>query len=133
MKRFFQNKYSAVIILFVCISAVILILKSFLQLHGFDTRFLLVANLLLFLITIFGFLIQMRGLKSANTNVFIRGVYSSFLLKLFVIMIAVVIYLFIMKSRLNKPSLFTSMGIYILYAVVEVFQLMKIARGKINA
>ncbi len=132
MKKIFQNKYLAVIILFVFMCAAILILNSFLQSLGFDIKFLLAANLLLFLLTLSGVFIQIKGLKSANPNAFIRGVYSSFLLKLFVIMIAVAIYLFIMKSRLNKPSLFTSMGIYILYAAVEVIQLMKIARRKPN-
>lgn len=133
MSNFFQNKYSSVIILFVLIAGAIFIFKSLLQSMGFDVRFLLIANLLLFFVTLCGFFIQMNGLKSANTNAFIRGVYFSFLIKLFVIMIAVAIYLFIMRSRLNKPSLFTSMGIYLLYAAVEVFQLMKIARSKSDA
>ena len=133
MSNFFQNKYSSVIILFVLIAGAIFIFKSLLQSMGFDVRFLLIANLLLFFVTLCGFFIQMNGLKSANTNAFIRGVYFSFLIKLFVIMIAVAIYLFIMRSRLNKPSLFTSMGIYLLYAAVGVFQLMKIARRKSDA
>ena len=133
MSNFFQNKYSAVITLFVLIAGAIFIFKPLLQSLGFDVRFLLIANLLLFFVTLCGFFIQMNGLKSANTNAFIRGVYFSFLIKLFVIMIAVTIYLFIMRSRLNKPSLFTSMGIYLLYAAVEVFQLMKIARSKSDA
>ena len=133
MSNFFQNKYSSVIILSVLIAGAIFIFKSLLQSMGFDVRFLLIANLLLFFVTLCGFFIQMNGLKSANTNAFIRGVYFSFLIKLFVIMIAVAIYLFIMRSRLNKPSLFTSMGIYLLYAAVEVFQLMKIARSKSDA
>jgi len=133
MKNFFGNKYSGVIILFVFLCAAVIILKSFLLSLGFDFKFLLIANLLLFLLTLAVIFIQTRGLKSPNPNVFLRGIYFSFLLKLFIIMIAVLIYVFMMKSRLNKPSLFTSMGIYILYAAAEVIQLMKIARRKNNA
>ncbi len=133
MRNFFQNKYSAVIILFMFTAGTIFIFKSLLESQGFDVRFLLIANLILFFVTLCGFFIQMKGLKSASTNAFIRGIYLSFLLKLFVIMIAVAVYLFVMRSRLNKPSLFTSMGIYLLYAAVEVFQLMKIARRKSDA
>jgi hypothetical protein len=75
----------------------------------------------------------MKGLRSANINAFIRGVYSSLLLKMVIIMIAVIIYIFITGGKVNKPSLFTSIGIYFLYTSIEVTQLMKIARRKPNA
>jgi hypothetical protein len=50
-----------------------------------------------------------------------------------IIMIAVIFYIFITGGKVNKPSLFTSMGIYFLYTSIEVTQLMKIARRKPNA
>jgi hypothetical protein len=38
-----------------------------------------------------------------------------------------------MGGQVNKPSLFTSMGIYLVYTSMEVIQLMKIARKKTDA
>ncbi len=132
MKETF-SKFAPVIILFVLINALAFILKSFLHSHGFGIRFLLIANLLLFLISFAGFFIQMKALKSSNINAFIRGVYSSLLLKIFILIIAVALYLFMTHGNVNKPSLFTSMGLYILYTAIEVKQLMKISRRKPNA
>jgi len=128
-----QKKYVPVIVLFVFINAMVFIFKSFLQLNGFEIRFLLIANTILLILSLSGFFIQLRGLKSSNVNAFIRGVYSSLLLKMIIIMIAVFVYMFITNGKVNKPSLFTSMGIYLLYTSIEVTQLMKIARRKPDA
>lgn len=128
-----QKKYVPVIVLFVFINVIVVIFRSFLQLNGFETRFLLIANAVLCILSLSGFFIQMKGLRSANINAFIRGVYSSLLLKMVIMMTAVIIYIFITGGKVNKPSLFTSMGIYFLYTSIEVTQLMKIARRKPNA
>ena len=128
-----QKKYVPVIVLFVFINAMVFIFKSFLQLNGFEIRFLLIANAILLILSLSGFLIQLKGLKSSNVNAFIRSVYSSLLLKMVIIMIAIFAYMFITSGKVNKPSLFTSMGIYLLYTSIEVTQLMKIARRKPNA
>ena len=128
-----QKKYVPVVVLFVIINAIIFIFKSFLQLNGFETTFLLIANAVLCILSLSGFFIQMKGLKSSNINAFIRSLYSSLLLKMVIIMIAVIAYIFITGGKVNKPSLFTSMGLYFLYTSIEVTQLMKIAHRKPNA
>ena len=128
-----QNKYAPLIVLFVSINAVVFIFKSFLQQNGFATGFLLIANAVLCILSLSAFLIQMKGLKSGNSNVFIRGIYISLLLKILIVMIAVLACMFITRGKFNRPSLFTSMGIYLLYTSIEVAQLMKIARRKPHA
>ncbi len=127
------KKFVPIILLFVLLTAIVFILKSFLKANGFSINFLLIGNLILFTISFSGFLFQVRGLRSANTNAFIRGVYSSLLIKMFVIIIAVFTYAFLTGGNVNKPSLFTCMGLYFLYTAVEVKQLMKIARKKSDA
>ena len=122
-----------VTLMFIAITAIVIILKSVLKSIGFDINFLLIGNLILFLLSISGFLIQMRALRSANINAFIRGIYSSLLLKLFIIATAVLIYVFLNRENVNKQSLFTCMGLYFVYTIIEVKQLMKISRGKTNA
>jgi Ca2+/Na+ antiporter len=126
-------KYLPVAGLYILINVIVFIFKSGLQSYGFDTRFLLIANTILFFISLSGFLIQAKGLKSTNTNAFIRSVYVSFILKLFIVLIVVFAYVFLTKGKINKPSLFTSMGLYIVYTSIEVIQLMKIARRKPDA
>jgi len=126
------NKSVPVIVLFILINALAFIFKNFLHDQGFGIRFLLIANLLLFCLSLFAFFIQMRGLKSVNMNAFIRSVYASLLIKIFIVIIALAVYLFITKGKINRPSLFTAMALYILYIFIEVRQLMKISRRKTN-
>jgi Ca2+/Na+ antiporter len=125
--------FTPIIIVFIIINTIVITGKAFLSNKGFDIDFLIYANLLLFAISLGGAFIQKRGLQSSNTNVFVRGVYASMMLKMFVCMFAVLIYVFMYKTKINKPSLFTSMGLYIVYTVIEVSSLSKFARKKTDA
>jgi hypothetical protein len=133
MKSLLFKKFSPVMLLFILINILVFIFKNSLIAAGFNIAFLLVANVILFLLSFFAFFIQKKGVSSSNINAFIRGVYSSTLLKLFVIVIAIVIYIVLMHGEVNKPSLFTAMAIYLIYTSVEVIQLMKLARKKPDA
>ena len=119
------------ILVFIILNSLIISFKTFLEGHGFDRDFLVIANLLLFILSVSAFLLQRRAFLSPNPNAFVRGVYSAILIKLFVCMIAFLAYAFLNKS-VNKPALFTSMGFYILYTSLEVATLMKAAREKKN-
>ncbi|MEO6894065.1 MAG: hypothetical protein ABI136_03460 [Ginsengibacter sp.] len=127
------KKFIPVIGLFLLINFIVLIFFNSLKQYGFNVGFLIVANVLLFLLTFFGFYIQTKGVRSTNINAFIRGIYSSLLLKMFVIVGAIIIYILMMGGEANRPSILTSMGIYLIYTFLEVIQLMKIARKKLDA
>lgn len=127
------KKFIPVIGLFLFINMIVFIFFNSLKAHGFNVGFLIVANVILFLLTFFGFYIQTKGVRSTNINAFIRGVYSSLLLKMFVIAGAIIIYILVMGGEANRPSILTSMGIYLVYTFLEVIQLMKIARKKPDA
>ena len=122
-----------VILVFIILNSLVIIFKTFLENNGFDRDFLIIANLLLFILSLTAFYLQRRAIQSNNPNAFVRGVYAAMIIKLFVCMIAVTVYAFIKASNINKPALFTSMGIYILYTSFEVAGLMKVARKKNNA
>ena len=127
------KKFIPVIGLFLLINLIVIIFGNSLKEYGFDIGFLIVANLILFLLTFLGFYIQTRGVRSTNIHAFIRGIYSSFLIKMFVIVGAILIYILVMGGEANKPSILTLMGIYLIYTFLEVVQLMKIARKKPDA
>jgi hypothetical protein len=132
MKNDLLKKLIPVMALFAFTSLLILIFKTFLIESGFEISFILIANAILFLLTLFGFFIQSKTVSSSNVNAFIRGIYSSLLLKMFVIIAAIFIYIYITGGKVNKPSLFTSMLLYLIYTFIEVVQLMKLARKKTN-
>ncbi len=127
-----RNAYLPIVLLFIVFNGIILIAKSFLENNGFDVSFLVWANVFLLIISLGGFLLQRKGLQSPNPQAFVRGVYISMMFKMFITMIVVLIYVFIVRSKINKPGLFTAMGMYIIYTVIEVSALMKVVRKKKN-
>lgn len=124
---------SPLILLFLLINILVFIFGKSLVASGFNLSFLLGANAILFLLTFFGFALQAKGSKAANVNAFIRGIYASLMMKMFVIVAAILIYIFVIGAEINKPSLFASLAIYLIYTCIEVIQLMKLARKKPNA
>ena len=127
-----RKAYLPIVLLFIVFNGIILVAKSFLESNGFDVSFLVWANVFLLIISLGGFLLQRKGLQSPNPQAFVRGVYISMMFKMFITMIVVLIYVFIVRSKINKPGLFTAMGMYIIYTVIEVSALMKVVRKKKN-
>lgn len=133
MKDPLVKKFIPLIVVFVLINLLLLIFKGPLAQSGFMVNFIFVANVVLFVLSAVGFFIQTKGVTSTNIHAFIRGIYSSLLMKMFVIVIAIFIYIYVSGGEVNKPALFVSMAIYLLYTFLEVTQLIKIARNKPNA
>jgi hypothetical protein len=88
------------------------------------------GNCLFFLISLFVFRMQYVAMHNSNPNVFIRSVMGGMIIKVFACVIAVVAYYFISGKAFNKPAVYLSMVIYIVYLVVEVRTIMKLNKAK---
>ena len=128
-----KKPFSPVILLFIILNALFLTGRNTLEGWNVDQKVLIAGNILLFVITLISFLLAQRGLKSSNTHVFIRAVIGSIMIKLFVSVIAAFIYISIFKKQINKPALFTCMGLYLIYTFLEVSILTKQLKLKSNA
>jgi hypothetical protein len=121
------------IIVFVVLNGFFISGKSLLQRWGADQDVLIWGNLFLLLVTLLSYVLAKRGLISPNPHAFVRAVYSSILLKLFVCLIAAFVYISIYKKDLNKPAFFTLMGLYLLYTFLEVSVILKALKQQQNA
>ena len=128
-----KKPFSPVILLFIILNALFLTGRNALERWNVDQMVLIAGNILLFVITAISFILAQRGLKSTNTHVFIRSVIVSIMIKLFVSIIAAFIYISIFKKQINKPALFTCMGLYLVYTFLEVSILTKQLKSKSNA
>ncbi len=97
---------------------------------GIDYSIVMAGNSLFFLISLFVFRMQYIAMYNSNPNVFIRSVMGGMLIKVFGCVIAVVGYYFISGSSFNKPAVYASMVIYVVYLVVEVRTIMKLNKSK---
>ena len=119
-----------VVIFFAVLNGLFIAGKNFFDDMGFDRNVLIIGNILLFLITLLSFYMARKGLKSTNPHAFVRSVYGSIMIKLFICIIAALIYIAIYQKQLNKPALFTCMGLYLVYTFMEVSILMKMLKHK---
>jgi len=127
-----RKAFLPIVLLFVVLNGFFIVGRPMLERWGADQEILLIGNLLLFLITLMSFIIAERGLHDKNPHAFVRSAYSSIIIKLFICIIAAMIYIATYRKNLNKPALFTLMGLYLLYTFIEVSQLTKLLRKQPN-
>jgi hypothetical protein len=70
--------------LFIAVSCIFQLLKSWLTGNGVDHALILSGNFLIFLDTAVALLFHIQGFHHKNPNVFLRSVYASLLVKMFV-------------------------------------------------
>jgi len=110
---------------FIFVSSFSIIFKNSLQARNIDSMLILGGNLILFFVTAVSFYLYRKALLASSTQIFLRNVYSGMLLKLFICMMAALIYISSSDGQLNKPGLFTVMFLYLLYTFLEVAILLK--------
>jgi hypothetical protein len=88
------------------------------------------ANCLFFLVSLFVFRMQYVAMYNSNPNVFIRSVMGGMIIKVFACVVAVIAYYFISRAAFNKPAVYISMIIYMIYLIVEVRTVMKLNKTK---
>lgn len=128
-----QRPFLPVIILFVVLNGFFIAGKNMLAKWGADQSVLIIGNLILFVATLLSYQLSLRGFRSDNPHVSVRSVYGSFMVKFFTCIIAAFVYIMSAKKNVNKPALFTCMGLYLVYTFVEVSVLTKLSKQKKNA
>ncbi|MGZ5286885.1 MAG: hypothetical protein ACXWV0_06120 [Flavisolibacter sp.] len=121
-----------VILVFIILNALFIAGRSPLEKWGADQTVLILGNTFIFLITLVSFFIARRGLKNPNPNVFMRSVMGSIMIKMLLVVILAFIYISMYKKGINKPALFTCMGLYLVYTFIEVRSLMNLLKQKSN-
>ena len=117
-------------IIFLILTVLIFAGNIFFAEKGINYAVVMGGNCLFFLVSLFVFRMQYLAMYNVNPNVFIRSVMGGMLIKVFACVIAVVAYYFISGTAFNKPAVYASMVIYIIYLVVEVRTIMKLNKTK---
>lgn len=114
------REFAPIVLLFIVLNGFFIAGSASLQKWNVDQSLVIAGNLLLFAITFVSFLVAERGLQKENPNAFVRSIYTSMMVKLFIALFAALIYIAINRKGLNKPGLFTLMGLYLVYTFLEV-------------
>lgn len=117
---------ASILMLFIVLSAVFYWLNTLAL--GYNYTVLMTGNVVMAALSLITFFIVTKQISN-NPNAFVRGVYASSFLKLFICVIAIVLYAILNKPNVHKPSLFALFGVYAVYSAIETIMLSKLARG----
>jgi hypothetical protein len=117
-------------ILFIVFSILFLLAEPLLIKFELDKNVLLITNALFFVLGLITFSIQYKALQNSNPNVFIRSVMSVMMIKMFVCVLAVLLYVLSFRDSYSKPSIFAGVFLYFVYLAVEVKVMLKLNNQK---
>jgi hypothetical protein len=118
------------IVVFLIVNALLIAAAPLLEKWNVDRNVVAIGNLILFAVTTVSYSISLKGLNHSNPHRFTRSIYSGIMIKLFLSMIAALIYIMTLKSELNKSGLFICMGLYLVYSMTEVMILTKLLKRR---
>lgn len=95
-----------------------------------DYNVLLGAICLFFLVSLLVFRMQYRAMHNSNPQVFVRSVMMGMIIKVFVCIGGIIAYYFLSRQAFNKPAVYVSMLVYIVFLAVEVRTIMKLNKNK---
>jgi len=105
---------------FVLINSILLIWEQHFINVKIDPWVVFVANCLLLAISTLNLAMHIKSVNNKNPNVAIRSVMLATLLKLFILVGAALIYLFLAGKDRSTYAILVSMVLYIIYTVMEV-------------
>lgn len=118
-----------IFLFFVFTSTFLLTAKNIFIKIGADRDVIIVANIICVALHIIVFLLQSKSLKSSNPNAFVRAVMAGMAIKMLVAMIAVFMYVMLVKP-VNKPAVLISLFLYFVYMAIEVKAVLKLNKQK---
>ncbi len=115
---------------FIIVNGLVIALQSILVSMKADPAVIIWANLLLFLVSVTSLWLQLRYSQHSNPHAMVRSVMGAMALKLFGLGAAVVIYIYKTGANKNVRSVFIAMGLYIIYAWLEVRVILRTNKNK---
>ncbi|WP_118974616.1 hypothetical protein [Taibaiella koreensis] len=124
-----QHKFVITVIV-VCLILSGLIYYLHEQNPAYDIASLTIGNVTLAMVSLLSFNIIKRGIRADNPNSFVRAKMTGTMLKFFICIAILLIYIFVKDRVVHKPSLFLFLGMYVVYSAIEAVPLSQLAKKK---
>lgn len=114
------KKIRPLVLFFLIINALVVVGDKQIAAWGMKQDVLIVANILLFVFSLIGLLLQLNASKNPNPNAIVRAVMAGMGLKLIGFAAALLIYLSIVGKNKSVYSVYAALGLYVVYTWMEV-------------
>ncbi len=125
-----RSLFLPIIIIFIILTGIILVISTWLDEMNINHQVLLGANTLYFVLAIFTGFMKLNAVKNPNPNVYVRTVSAISFIKLMVVALAAIIYLFTAGEERSPFAVIAAMGIYVFYMVAETRGAMQLNKKK---
>jgi len=120
MILFMTKPIKPLLFLFLGINILVLLGREKLGAAGIQFEVVAIANILLFLFTLIGLLMQIKAASNKNPNAIVRAVMAGMGIKLIGFATALLIYISMAGKDKNNLSIYVSLGLYFIYTWLEV-------------
>ena len=124
------KKFYPLLLVFLFLTTLIYTSKNFLTNHHIDGRLLHVGNIFFLVLALISMNVQLKGMQHKNPNVFVRSIMGSMMIKMFLTVIAVFIYVTSAGNTFNKRGVLIALFFYLIYLAVEVMTILKLNKNK---
>lgn len=107
-------------LIFILINSLVLVMKKKLPEYGIDTDFLTIANCILFVLCSISVAMHKKACESKNPNMPVRAMMLSSLIKILVVAIAMVIYIYFNAGKKVTYNIYCGMAMYVVYTFIDV-------------
>ncbi len=118
------------LLLFGVFDVLFIIFGRWLDANNINHSVLLLANVLFFLLGLITTFIHTQTLKNNNAYAFVRSVTLASFIKLIVIAVAVLLYLFKAGNNKSIYAIGVAMIVYIFYTIIEVKAAMQLNKNR---
>jgi uncharacterized membrane protein len=116
--------------LFIVVNFICVFFYAWLTSLDVDVKILRTGNIIVFCLTLVSFYMLYKGLKAKSTTGFLSSVYGSFIIKLVIAGIIVVVYSKASNGNMNMPAVFACMFLYLFYMFIELRGLLLFVKNK---
>jgi hypothetical protein len=116
--------------LFIAVNVLCMFFTTWLTNLDVDVNVLRTGNIIVCALTLVSFYMLYRGLKAKSTTGFLSSVYGSFIVKLIIAGIIVVVYSKASNGKMNMPAVFACMFLYLFYMFIELRGLLLFVKNK---
>lgn len=114
------KKIRPLVLFFLITNALFVVGEKQIIAWGMKQDVLIIANILLFIFSLIGLLLQLNASKSSNPNAIVRAVMGGMGLKLIGFAAALLIYLSMVGKDKSVYSIYAALGLYVVYTWIEV-------------
>jgi len=118
--------------IFIIMGVTLIFFKEYVKRNhiNIDVEVLQGANIILYVLSMISINLQIKGMGNPNPNVFVRTVMGSMMIKMFIVVALVFVYVAMSGDRFNKNGIFIALFFYLIYLAAEVYTLMKLNKKK---